>query len=137
MNIRQKALYDYLLARGDKYTPQCEIARSDELFKYYGNGECCLAPKEFHDTVERAYISEDIREINASAEIDKIIISSSKGIKIATEAEFDRYIKAQYNATIRKLSRIYKMAKKGNRNGQIDFGGHTVEAFLENLPETT
>jgi hypothetical protein len=27
--------------------------------------------------------------------------------------------------------------KKGNRNGQIDFGGHTVEAFLENLPETT
>jgi UDP-N-acetylmuramoylalanine-D-glutamate ligase len=48
---------------------------------------------------------------------------------------FDRYIKAQYNATIRKLARIYKMAKKGNRNGQIDFGGHTIEAYLEGIAE--
>jgi hypothetical protein len=28
------------------------------------------------------------------------------------------------------------MAKKGNRHNQMDFGGHTVESFLENLPET-
>jgi hypothetical protein len=136
MKTRQKALYDYLLSRGDEWTPQSEIARSDELYKYYGNGECCLAPKEYHNTTERGYISEDIRAINVSTEYEKLVISSSKGVKIATEAEFDRYIKAQYSAAIRKLARIYRMAKKGNRNGQIDFGGHTVEAFLENLPET-
>lgn len=135
MKERQKALYDYLLTRGDCYTPQAEVAR--ELYREYGNAECCLEPKDYHNTTERGYISNDIRAINTSADFEKVIISNSKGIKLATEDEFYHYIKSQYAATIRKLSRIYKMAKKGNRNKQIDFGGHTVEAFLENLPETT
>jgi hypothetical protein len=121
--------------RGENWTTHAEIAR--ELYQYYGNAECCLEPKDFHNTTERKLIGKDCREISLSGECEKIIISSSKGVKIANEAEFDRYIANQYKATIRKLSRIYKMAKKGNRNGQIDFGGHTVEAFLENLPETT
>ena len=131
MNERQKALYEYLLDNGDNWVSQVQIAR--DLFKYYGNGECCLDPKSYHDTTERSYISDDVRAINISAEFDKLIISNRKGVKIANESEFDRYIKAQYTATIRKLARIYKMAKKGNRNGQIDFGGRTVESFLEGI----
>lgn len=134
MNTRQIALYEFLLDKGDTWTPQAEIAR--ELYHNYGNAECCLEPKDYHNTTERGYISDDIRAINISPSFEKIIISSSKGVKIANEEEFDRYIKSQYAATIRKLSRIYKMAKKGNRNGQIDFGGHTVEAFLEKIPES-
>ena len=135
MNTRQIALYEFLLDKGDEWTPQAEIAR--ELYRDYGNAECCLEPKDYHNTTERQYITEDIRVINLDPNVEKIIISCRKGVKIANEEEFDRYIKAQYNATIRKLSRIYKMAKKGNRNGQIDFGGHTVEAFLEKIPEST
>ena len=135
MNARQKALYEYLLSRNGKWTTHAEIAR--ELYEHYGNAECCLEPKDFHNTAERLEIAETCREINLSQDFDKLIISSSKGIKIATEEEFNRYIKLQYNSAIRKLARVYKMAKKGNRNGQIDFGGHTVESFLENLPETT
>ena len=135
MNIRQKALYQYLLQRGENWTTHVQIAR--ELYQEYGNAECCLEPKLYHNTTERSYISDDIRAINISPYSEKIIISNKKGVKIANETEFEDYIKNQYNATLRKLSRIYKMAKKGNRNGQIDFGGHTVEAFLENLPETT
>jgi hypothetical protein len=129
MNTRQIVLYEFLLDKGDEWTPQAEIAR--ELYRDYGNAECCLEPKDYHNTTERQYITEDIRAINLDPHFEKIIISCSKGVKIANEEEFDRYIKAQYNATISKLSRIYKMAKKGNRNGQIDLGGHTVEAFLE------
>ena len=136
MKERQRALYDYLVSRGDEWTAQSEIARSDELFKYYGNAECCLEPKDYHNTTERTYLLRDLQAIKANPEFEKLVISSPKGVKIANEAEFDRYIKAQYAATIRKLARIYKMAKKGNRDGQIDFGGHTVESFLENLPET-
>lgn len=131
MNKRQSKLYEYLLLRNGEWTTHAEIAR--ELYAEYGNAECCLEPKGYHDTTERGYISDDIRAINISAGFEKIIISSSKGVKIANEAEFDTYIKNQYNATIRKLARIYKMAKKGNRDGQIDFGGHTVEAFLEKI----
>lgn len=135
MNERQIALYEYLLAKGDEYTSQAEIAR--DLFEYYGNGECCLEPKDYHDSTERLVLLRDLQELRVNPEFEKLVISSSKGVKIANEAEFDRYIKAQYKATIRKLARIYKMAKKGNRDGQIDFGGHTVESFLQNLTETT
>ena len=133
MTNRQIALYEYLLERGNEYTPQAQIAR--DLYEYYGNGECCLEPKDYHNTYERLWILEDIREINLSQEFEKLIISNCKGVKIATEEEFDKYIKNQYNSTIRKLSRIYKMAKKGNRDKQMDFGGNTVESFLENIPE--
>ena len=133
MNEKQRALYEYLLSKGETWTPQVEIAR--ELYREYGNAECCLEPKDYHNTTERNYITRDIRAINESNEVEKIIISSSKGVKIANEAEFDRYIENQRNATLRKLARIYRMAKKGNRHGQIDFGGHTIDAFLEKFPE--
>ena len=132
---RQRALYEYLETAGDNWTSQVQVAR--DLFEHFGNGECCLEPKDYHNTTERLELSQTISKVNFSPEFEKIIISSSKGIKLANEEEFDRYIKSQYKSAIRKLARVYAMAKKGNRNGQIDFGGHTVEAFLENLPETT
>lgn len=131
MKDRQRALYAYLLSRGDEWTSQSDIARSDELFRYYGNAECCLEPKEYHNTTERLVLLSDLQAIKTDPEFEKLVISSPKGVKIANEEEFDRYIKSQYKSAIRKLARVYKMAKKGNRNGQIDFGGHTVESFLE------
>ena len=134
MKKRQRALYEYLLSKNGEWVSQAEIAR--ELYQYYGNGECCIEPKDYHNTTERTVLLRDLQEIKTNPEFEKLAISSPKGIKIANEEEFDRYIKSQYNSAIRKLARIYKMAKKGNRNGQIDFGGHTVESFLENLPKT-
>ena len=134
METKHEALYKYLESKGDVWSPQVEVAR--DLYEHFGNGECCLEPKEYHNTTERLEHSQTISKVNFSPESEKIIISSSKGIKLANEEEFDRYIKSQYKSAIRKLARVYAMAKKGNRNGQIDFGGHTVEAFLENLPET-
>lgn len=137
MKERQKKLYEYLLSRNGEWVSQAEIARSDELYEYYGNGECCLEPREYHNSTERLLILSDLQEIRINPEFEKLVISSSKGVKIATEEEFDRYIKSQYDSAIRKLSRIYKMAKKGNRHNQIDFGGHTVEAFLEKVEENS
>ena len=131
METKHEALYKYLLAKGDEWTSQVQVAR--DLFAEFGNGECYLAPNEYHDTHERHILSKVISEINESHEFEKIIISSGKGIKIANEEEFDRYIKSQHNATLRKLARIYKMAKKGNKHNQIDFNGETVEAFLNNF----
>ena len=134
MNERQRALYEYLLSKGDTWTPQAEIAR--ELYREYGNAECCLEPKDYHNTTERNYITRDIRAINESNEVEKIIIASGKGVKIATEAEAERYLRNQYTALFRKLKRIRTMERKCNLHNQMDFGGHTVEAFLENLRKT-
>lgn len=135
MKERQRALYEYLLSRNGEWVSQAEIARSDELYEYYGNGECCLEPREYHNTTERLLLLADLQEIKTNPEFEKLVISSSKGVKIATESEFDRYIKAQYKSAIRKLARVYAMAKKGNRDGQIGIDGTVVEAFLEKIPE--
>lgn len=135
MNKRQIALYEYLLSKGDEWTTHAEIAR--ELYEYYGNAECCLLPKDYHDTSERKAISVDCRELNTSCEVEKIIISSCKGVKIANETEFDRYIENQHKAILRRLSRLYKIAKKGGRHKQIDICGNSVEAFLEKNSENT
>lgn len=130
---KHRALYEYLLAKGDEWTAQVEVAR--DLYEHFGNGECCLAPDEFHDTTERLILSKTISEINMSTDFDKIIISSPKGIKIANEEEHHRFVTKQYQTIFRKLKRAYIMERKGNANGQIDFGGHTVESFLEGIVE--
>ena len=128
---RHRALYEYLLAKGDTWTPQVEIAR--DLFAEFGNGECCLEPKSYHDTHERHLLSKAISDINFSNEFEKIIISSSKGIKLANEEEHHRYVANQYRSILRKLKRAYIMEKKGNANGQISIDGRTIEAYLHGV----
>jgi hypothetical protein len=131
MENKHIELYNYLLERGDEWTPQVKVAR--DLYKHFGNGECCLAPEEFHDTTERLLLSKTITEINLSNDFDKIIISSPKGIKIANEEEHHRYVTKQYQSIFRKLKRAYIMERKGNANGQISIDGRTIEAYLRGV----
>ena len=131
MTEKQKAWYEYLLAKGDVWSPQVEVAR--DLFEHFGNGECCLAPEEFHNTTERLILTDTINEINISPEFHKIIISGKKGIKIANEEEHHRYVAKQYQAIFRKLKRAYIMERKGNANGQISIDGRTIEAYLRGV----
>lgn len=134
MEHRHRALYEYLLDKGDVWTPQDEVAR--DLYEYFGNGQAYFVPKEYHDTLERQVLSKTIAEINETFEYEKIIISSCKGIKLANEEEFVRYIKNHYRSIFKKLKRIRIMEKKGNANGQINFNGDEVEAFLNNFEKT-
>ena len=134
MDNRHRALYEYLLDKGDVWCSQAEIAR--DLYEYFGNGQAYFVPKEYHDTTERAWLSKTCSEINESMEYEKIIISSSKGIKLANEEEFERYIKNLYSAIFKRLRRVRIMEKKGNANGQINFNGDEVEAFLNKFEKT-
>jgi hypothetical protein len=131
MTEKQKVLYEYLLAKGDEYIPQVQVAR--DLYEHFGNGECCLAPDEFHNTTERSNLTHTISEINSSPEFPKIIISGKKGIKIANEEEHHRFVARQYGAIFRKLKRAYIMERKGNANGQITIDGRTIEAYLRGV----
>lgn len=128
---KHRALYEYLLSKGDKWTPQVEVAR--DLFAEFGNGECCLAPEEYHDTHERHILSKVIAEINESYDFEKIIISSGKGIKIANEEEHQRYLVGQYRSVLRRLKRVYIMEKKGNLHNQIGIDGKAIAAFIKNF----
>lgn len=128
---REQALYRYLSEVGDKWTSQAQVAR--DLYEHFGNGECCLAPEEYHNTHERHLLSKTIAEINLLPDFHKIIISSSKGIKLANEEEHKRYVTNQYRSILRKLKRTRIMEKKGNANGQITIDGRTIEAYLHGV----
>lgn len=131
MNEKHIALYNYLIEKGDTWTSQVQVAR--DLYAEFGNGECCLAPEEFHDTTERLLLTKVIREINLSNNFEKIIISSGKGIKIANEEEHHRFVTKQYQAIFRKLKRVRIMERKGNADGQISIDGRTIEAYLRGV----
>lgn len=96
-----------------------------------------MSPADYHNTSERKLISCDVAQINGSLDFDKIIISCSKGIKIASENDFAAHIRRQYSAIFRKLRRIRAMEKKARLHNQIGIDGETVDAFLEKIHETT
>lgn len=132
MTKRQTKLYEYLMSRGDQWTTQMEIALA--LDTYY-NAKAFENSKDFHDSSTRFDIAKDIRAISISDECEKIIISSSNGVKIANEEEFYRFMKRQYASLFRKLYRLNKIAKKGGMHNQVEINGQTIEAFLENAGE--
>lgn len=131
MENKHRALYEYLLAKGDEYTPQVQVAR--DLYEHFGNGECCLAPDEYHDSYERNILSRVISEINSSNNFEKIIISNKKGIKIASEKECYIYLKRQYEAIFKKLKRVRIMEKKCAANNQIGIDGKVILTFLQEI----
>lgn len=132
LNSRQWALYNVLKEQGDEWRVQAEIATLIPEYKYDGSEDWRL----FHDNPARHLMTADIRAINESAVIQKIIISSGKGIKIANAEEFARYIRKERMAAIRRLMRVRIKEKKGNLDGQtrITFGRYerdTIKAFID------
>ncbi len=113
LNDRQKDLYAFLLKRGDEWTHQEDIAYA--LPHWY----CPVTAGDFHNTRERNLMTKDIREINENPDIHKIIISNPyRGIKLATEDEWKKYIEREYISTFKKLKRIRQKESKGKLHGQ-------------------
>lgn len=113
---RQKNLLDFLKQNDDVYLSQYEISQSLPMYYFY-DGE----PEDFHNSKARLWITADIRNINIDATIEAIILSNSKGVKIATQEEFEHGMKAEFSAIFRRLKRAYEKARKGNKNGQFAF----------------
>lgn len=128
LNTRQWTLYNFLKENANKCFTQCEIA------SIFPNLYPTAGDTPFHDTLARKTMTDDIRVINNSNVIQKIIISTPRGIKIASEDEFDKYINQEFAAVFRRLARVRKKAKKAALDGQIrlTFGKErdTIEAFV-------
>jgi hypothetical protein len=99
------------------------------LSEYYGYYES----DNFHDTYCRILMTDDIRKINDSNEVEKIIISSNKGIKLANEEEFSKYISKQYASVFRRLKRIRDKEKKGKAHYNITFDENAELGIVESL----
>lgn len=132
LHNRQWGLYNYLKNNADRWVTQKEIALA--LPSIY---PCTVEEmQDFHNCTARHCITNDIRTLNASGMIQKIILSGARGVKIANEQEFDAYIGKMINAAVRRLQRVKNLAEKGNRDGQykITLGEYergVVEAFIE------
>ena len=133
LNSRQWALYNLLKNNPDRRFKQIDICF--ELPEFYPFDEWDLL--HFHDSAVRLRITNDIRTINNSDIIQKIIIADKRGVKLASEEEFARYIAGQFAAIFRRLERTRKKARKGGLNGQLRlaFGEErdTVEAFADGI----
>lgn len=120
---RQEALYLFLLARGDAWTSMAQATDSVALYPAFFTSI-------YHNSYARRLLTADIEAINDSENFDKIIVSGSRGIKLATEKEFSRFLNAELKEVFRKLARLRKLARKGGRDQQIDLEGKIAEAFL-------
>lgn len=130
LNPRQWALYRFLVEQGDKWNYQEDIAKA--LPDWYAPID---PTADYHNTKERHLMTKDIRAINDSGIIQKIVLSNpSKGVKIATEEEWQECIKREYISVFKKLKRIRNKERKGTLNGQtrLVFKSErdTIEAFL-------
>ena len=132
LNPRQWALYNLLKNNPDRYFTQIEIAYG--LRDFY---DTSFYNDQFHDSATRHLLTKDIREINNSDVIQKIIISTPKGVKIASSEEFEKYINAEFAAIFRKLARTRQKAKKAGLDGQMRIvlgcERDTVEAFTDSI----
>jgi ribosome-binding protein aMBF1 (putative translation factor) len=132
LNPRQWALYNLLKNNPDRYWTQIEIAY--RLRDFY---DTSFYNDQFHDSAARHMITKDIRAINKSDIIQKIIISNSRGVKIASSAEFEQYINAEFASIFRKLARTRQKARKAGLDGQmrIVLGNErdTIEAFADSI----
>jgi len=112
-NLRQDELYAFLASRED-WTPMRDVAGN--LREFYGWG---WGSSGFHNSAIRRMITEDIEKINQSDEYDMIIISGTKGVKLATRGEFMRWVRSEYAEIFRKLERVRNLTKKAGMDGQL------------------
>ena len=130
LTTRQWTLYNFLKDQ-DGFITQYELALAlkteypctDEDFE------------DFHNSQARKVMTEDIRAINKSDVIQKMIISTGKGIKLATEAEASKFIRSKYAAIFRQLERARKLERKAGLDGQLKmvFGSEReiVQAYVD------
>jgi hypothetical protein len=133
---RQWRLYDLLKDNTHRWITQLEIQRTmvSDYPDYDGQ-------QNFHDSNARYDISEDIRKINESDVIQKIILSSSTGIKIASADEYRVWSQSKWKSLKQQISRLAWKDHKARLDGQMKlvFGESMerdyYEAFVKNYKD--
>ena len=125
---RQWHLYEFLKQQND-WVKQEHISSS--LPEY------SVTEKDtpFHDTMARLNITNDIRAIKKSDVIQKIIISSGKGVKIATQDDFGIYFDHKLKALKKHMKLLYKQLKKAQLNNQTRIVYNSERDFIEAFRE--
>ena len=128
LTTRQWKLYEFLKSQED-WVKQEHISSS--LPEY------SVTEKDtpFHDTMARINITNDIRAIKKSDIIQKIVISTTKGVKIATQDDFGIYFDRKLKALKKQMKLLYKQLKKAQLNNQTRVVYNSERDFIEAFKE--
>jgi len=83
----------------------------------------------------RMHITNDIRAIKNSDVIQKIVISTTKGVKIANAEEFDEWFKRKAISLKKQMKLLYKQLKKAQLNNQTRIVYNSERDFIEAFKE--
>lgn len=107
MTTRQWELYKLLRAQPDKWFSQKEICEHVEGYTYIErNNDCCPA------------IRNDKLAINASSEIDKIVVMKNYQFKIATYEEYFEERRKHISRLKNQVKELQNIDYKYHMNGQ-------------------
>lgn len=129
MNERQCKLYQTLeeiSKTSQKWVAKEEIC--ELLSTYYPRH---IENNSEHNSSAYAKIRIDVREINKSDEVEKVIVSNKKGYKIATKEEAAKYIEKRFRRDLKALKLDWHLKKKCNLDGQLNIDLHEVKAYVE------
>lgn len=129
LNERQLELYAFLL-RVSKYYPGRYLSKEvivKVLNRYYPR---YLEHSSEHNSRAFSMLRKDVRTINFS-DVEKIIVSSKKGYKIATKEEAIKYVKRKLASNLKGLKLYWNIKHKIDHDGQFDINLHEVSTFID------
>ena len=115
MNERQQKLYQFLLDKSstNQYISKEEICYN--LPKFYPRFE---EKSNEHNSRSFALIRRDVRAINRS-DVEKIVVSSKKGYKIANKQEAIEFINKRFKRDLSSLKTNWNLKRKVGLNNQV------------------
>lgn len=122
LTTRQWRLYDLLKSEFEE-NPNAYLSCNDIMNKlpdyYYFTYAEIMSKTPAHDTVAHQNIRTDINALRNSDEIYKIICSTAKGYKIATEKEANQWLARVRQEAIAKFKMYWKNLKDAELNNQL------------------
>lgn len=130
LNARQWKLYELLKQYHYRWLTQYEI---HQMMK--GEYPDYIEGEHFHDSNARHFIGLDISRLNQSDVIQKIILSTSQGIKIANAEEYRKYSESKWRSIKRMISRLAWKDHKSRLDGQMKlvFGESMARDYYESF----
>lgn len=126
---------DYIVAilQGQKEPVHLdELALILDRVTHENNPDLWLSTTEnFHNSVFRRILTRDLDFINRSAIYHCVIISTNLGVKIANKAECEKMIENERKEAVKKLAKIFVVARKYNLDAQLAITGEEIQMFPE------
>ena len=118
LNSRQWALYEHLkylyMLNDSEWRNLKDLCNELKNFKEYHYKETA----NFNNTSARRIITDDLNILANSDIIQRVVLCTSKGIKLANSEEIERELSKQKISILKQINRLNKQYKKSVLNGQ-------------------